>query len=179
VRIRITGPEGQEMPTNEQGEICVQTPALMSGFADGSDIAERMIDGWFRTGDIGRVDPQGFLWIEGRVSDMINRGGLKVFPEEVAEVIRLSPDVAECAVAGIPDDRLGEVPWAFVVLRPGAALEGGALDETALTAALTALCREHLAPYKVPAKFVTLDALPRNEVGKILLRELVRLGAEG
>ena len=173
VRIRITGPEGQEMPTNEQGEICVQTPALMSGFADGSDIAERMIDGWFRTGDIGRVDPEGFLWIEGRVSDMINRGGLKVFPEEVAEVIRLSPDVAECAVAGIPDDRLGEVPWAFVVTRPGAALDDGAL-----TAALIELCREHLAPYKVPAKFVTLDALPRNEVGKILLRELVRLGSE-
>ena len=173
VRIRITGPEGQEMPENEQGEICVQTPALMSGFADGSDIAERMIGGWFRTGDIGRVDPEGFLWIEGRVSDMINRGGLKVFPEEVAEVIRLSPDVAECAVAGIPDDRLGEVPWAFVVVRPGVAL-----DDT-LAAALTALCREHLAPYKVPAKFVALDALPRNEVGKILLRELVRLGSGG
>lgn len=169
VRIRITGPEGQEMPTNEQGEICVQTPALMSGFADGTDIAERMIDGWFRTGDIGRVDPEGFLWIEGRVSDMINRGGLKVFPEEVAEVIRLSPEVAECAVAGIPDDRLGEVPWAFVVTRDGAAL-----DEQALTA----LCREHLAPYKVPAQWVQLDALPRNEVGKILLRELVRFGTE-
>jgi len=99
-----------------------------------------MIDGWFRTGDIGRVDPEGFLWIEGRVSDMINRGGLKVFPEEVAEVIRLSPDVAECAVAGIPDDRVGEVPWAFVVPREGATLD---LD------ALTSLCREHLAPYKV------------------------------
>ncbi len=178
VRIRITGPEGQEMPTDEQGEICVQTPALMSGFADGSDISERMIDGWFRTGDIGRVDPEGFLWIEGRVSDMINRGGLKVFPEEVAEVIRLSPEVAECAVAGIPDDRLGEVPWAFVVTRPRPELDGGALDEADLTAALTELCREHLAPYKVPAKFVTLDALPRNEVGKILLRELVRLGSE-
>ena len=161
------------MPTDEQGEICVQTPALMSGFADGSDISERMIDGWFRTGDIGRVDPEGFLWIEGRVSDMINRGGLKVFPEEVAEVIRLSPDVAECAVAGIPDDRLGEVPWAFVVMRPGVER-----DEAELTAALTELCREHLAPYKVPARFVPLDALPRNEVGKILLRELVRLGSE-
>jgi acyl-CoA synthetase (AMP-forming)/AMP-acid ligase II len=169
VRIRITGPEGQEMPTNEQGEICVQTPALMSGFADGSDVSERMIDGWFRTGDIGRVDPEGFLWIEGRVSDMINRGGLKVFPEEVAEVIRLSPDVSECAVAGIPDDRLGEVPWAFVVLREGAALDDHALGE---------LCREHLAPYKVPVRFVQLDALPRNEVGKILLRELVRIGTE-
>src|SRR5205085_583152 len=79
----------------------------------GDDMDGRLVDGWFHTGDLGRVDDEGFLWIEGRVSDMINRGGLKVFPEEVAEVIRLSPDVAECAVAGMPDDRLGEVPWAF------------------------------------------------------------------
>ena len=82
---------------------------------------------------------------------MINRGGLKVFPEEVAEVIRLSPDVAECAVAGIPDDRLGEVPWAFVVPREGATVDADAL---------AALCREHLAPYKVPVRFEPLDALP-------------------
>ena len=87
--------------------------------ATGDDMDGRLVDGWFHTGDLGRVDDEGFLWIEGRVSDMINRGGLKVFPEEVAEVIRLSPDVAECAVAGIPDDRLGEVPWAFVVPRDG------------------------------------------------------------
>jgi acyl-CoA synthetase (AMP-forming)/AMP-acid ligase II len=99
---------------------------------------------------------------------MINRGGLKVFPEEVAEVIRLSPEVAECAVAGVPDDRLGEVPWAFVVPREGTALDAAALD---------ALCREHLAPYKVPVRFETLDALPRNEVGKVLLRELIALGS--
>ena len=103
------------------------------------------------------------MWIEGRVSDMINRGGLKVFPEEVAEVIRLSPGRPECAVAGIADDRLGEVPWAFVVAR------GDTIDVDALTQ----LCRDHLAPYKIPARFVVLDALPRNEVGKVLLRELV------
>ncbi len=167
VHLKIAAPDGTEVAGNEQGEILVQTPALLSGNAPGSNTAEfqdRLVNGWFRTGDIGRVDPEGFLWIEGRVSDMINRGGLKVFPEEVAEVIRLSPDVAECAVAGIPDDRLGEVPWAFVVPRDGATLD---LD------ALAALCREHLAPYKVPARFEILDALPRNEVGKVLLRELV------
>jgi acyl-CoA synthetase (AMP-forming)/AMP-acid ligase II len=128
----------------------------------------RLVDGWFHTGDLGRVDDEGFLWIEGRVSDMINRGGLKVFPEEVAEVIRLSPDVAECAVAGVPDDRLGEVPWAFVVPRDGATVDAEALD---------ALCREHLAPYKIPVRFEPLDALPRNEVGKVLLRELVSIAS--
>jgi long-chain acyl-CoA synthetase len=159
--------ENVELKISEIGEILVQTPTIVAGSASGQDFGDRLVDGWFRTGDLGRIDDEGFLWIEGRVSDMINRGGLKVFPEEVAEVIRLSPDVTECAVAGIPDDRLGEVPWAFVVLRAGAALDADALD---------ALCRAHLAPYKVPARFEAIDALPRNEVGKVLLRELVALG---
>jgi acyl-CoA synthetase (AMP-forming)/AMP-acid ligase II len=150
------------------GEILVRTPMIAERDAAGDDMDGRLIDGWFHTGDLGRLDDEGFLWIEGRVSDMINRGGPKVFPEEVAEVVRLSPDVAECAVAGIPDDRLGEVPWAFVVPREGATVDAGALE---------ALCREHLAPYKVPAHIETVDALPRNEVGKILLRELVARGS--
>jgi long-chain acyl-CoA synthetase len=146
------------------GEILVQTPTIVERAAAGDGMDGRLLDGWFHTGDLGRIDDEGFLWIEGRVSDMINRGGLKVFPEEVAEVVRLSPDVTECAVAGVPDDRLGEVPWAFVVLRDGAELDPDALTE---------LCRAHLAPYKVPARFQPVDALPRNEVGKVLLRELV------
>jgi long-chain acyl-CoA synthetase len=156
--------ENVELRIGDDGEILVQTPMIVERAATGDNFDGRLVDGWFRTGDLGRIDAAGFLWIEGRVSDMINRGGLKVFPEEVAEVIRLSPDVAECAVAGIPDDRLGEVPWAFVVARPGATVD---------TEALTGLCREHLAPYKVPVRFEPLDALPRNEVGKVLLRELV------
>lgn len=154
--------------SDDTSEILVRTPMIEARAADGDDMDGRLVDGWFHTGDLGRLDDEGFLWIEGRVSDMINRGGLKVFPEEVAEVIRLSPDVAECAVAGIPDDRLGEVPWAFVVPREGATVDAEVLD---------ALCREHLAPYKVPARFESLDALPRNEVGKVLLRELVERGA--
>lgn len=150
------------------GEILVRTPMIAERDAAGDSMDGRLVDGWFHTGDLGRLDDEGFLWIEGRVSDMINRGGLKVFPEEVAEVVRLSPDVAECAVAGIPDDRLGEVPWAFVVPREGANVDVDSLD---------ALCREHLAPYKVPVRFESLDALPRNEVGKVLVRELVALGS--
>jgi long-chain acyl-CoA synthetase len=152
--------------SEDLGEILVRTPMIAESAVAGDDMAGRLVDGWFHTGDLGRLDDQGFLWIEGRVSDMINRGGLKVFPEEVAEVIRLSPVVAECAVAGIPDERLGEVPWAFVVPRGGATVDAEALE---------ALCRDHLAPYKVPVRFETLDALPRNEVGKVLLRELVQV----
>jgi acyl-CoA synthetase (AMP-forming)/AMP-acid ligase II len=165
VTLRIVGPDGAELGTDEQGELFVRTPAVSAGYADGADLGDRLTpDGWFRTGDIARVDPQGFLWIEGRVSDMINRGGNKVFPGEVEEVVRLSPDVAECAVAGVPDDRLGEVPWAFVVLTPGASLD---------PQALTAVCRAELAPYKVPVRFVAVDALPRNEAGKVLARQLI------
>jgi acyl-CoA synthetase (AMP-forming)/AMP-acid ligase II len=146
-------------------ELQVRTPATSAGYADGNDLADRLTaDGWFRTGDVGRVDDDGFVWVEGRMSDMINRGGLKVFPSEVEEVIRLAAEVADVAVVGIPDDRLGEVPVAFVVLRATAAITDEDLNE---------LCRTHLAPYKVPVRYERLPALPRNEVGKVLTRSLV------
>lgn len=123
-------------------------------------------DDWQRTGDIGCVDDDGFVWIEGRVSDMINRGGNKVHPGEVEEVLRLAPGVADAAVVGLPDDRLGEVPVAFLVAAAGVS------DES-----LVQLCREHLAPYKLPVRFERVAELPRNENGKVLKHEL-RAGAE-
>jgi long-chain acyl-CoA synthetase len=101
------------------------------------------------------------MWIEGRSGDLINRGGNKVFPDEVEEVLRLSPLVAEAAVVGAPDDRLGEVPVAFIVAT------GDVADEE-----LVALCRDHLTPYKIPIDFVRIDALPKNEIGKVLRRQL-------
>jgi long-chain acyl-CoA synthetase len=111
-------------------------------------------DGWFRTGDLARIDDDGFVWIEGRVSEMINRGGLKVYPGEVEEVLRAVPGVVDAAVVGAPDERLGEVPVAFIV---------GPVDER-----LEARCRAELAPYKVPVRFVPVDQLPRTEVGKVI-----------
>jgi acyl-CoA synthetase (AMP-forming)/AMP-acid ligase II len=120
------------------------------------------IDDWQRTGDVARIDDDGFVWIEGRVSDMVNRGGLKVHPGEVEEVLRLSPAVADAAVVGAPDDRLGEVPVAFVVQAAPVS------DQD-----LGSLCRQHLAPYKVPVRFERIAALPRNAVGKVLRKELV------
>jgi len=118
-------------------------------------------DDWQPTGDIARIDDDGFVWIEGRVSDMINRGGLKVHPAEVEEVLRLSPAVADVAVVGLPDDRLGEVPVAFIIERTSTT------DDD-----LEALCRTHLAPYKVPVRFERIGELPRNDIGKVLKREL-------
>jgi long-chain acyl-CoA synthetase len=165
--------EGVRIRADDSGELCVRTPALESNDEMKAELADRMTpDGWFRTGDIGRVDDEGFVWIEGRVSDMINRGGLKVFPAEVAEVLRLAHEVEDAAVVGVPDDRLGEVPVAFVVR----AADGGPLD----VVSLDALCRQHLAPYKVPVRFHEIDDLPRNEIGKVLTRELVdRAAREG
>jgi len=174
VTIRVVDAEGRDVPDHEPGELWVRTPALSAGYAGAEGpgaaagppaaLADRMsADGWFRTGDVGRVDPDGFVWIEGRVSDMVNRGGLKVFPAEVAEVLMLVPAVADAAVVGVPDDRLGEVPWAYVVPAPGATVD---------LAALESLCRDHLAPYKVPAGFSVIAELPRNEIGKLQLNVL-------
>lgn len=173
VELRLVGEDGLPLDnggngTDESGELWVRTPAMSGGYADGGDLSDRLSDdGFFRTGDLARVDPDGFVWIDGRVSYMINRGGLKVFPGDVEEVLRLSPDVVDAAVVGVPDDRLGEVPWAFIVVR-GASPP---VDE------LVALCRDHLAPYKVPVRFEMIDELPRNEVGKVLKHHLVALAA--
>jgi acyl-coenzyme A synthetase/AMP-(fatty) acid ligase len=141
---------GVEMQADgENGELLVRIPGRF--------------DEWQHTGDVGRIDDDGFVWVEGRLSDMINRGGLKVHPAEVEEVLRLSPSVADAAVVGVPDDRLGEVPVAFVVAPTDLDCD-----------ALGALCRTHLAPYKVPVRFERVDALPRNDAGKVLKRELLR-----
>ena len=151
----------------QSGELWVRT-AYTASLDPKGRLGDRLTpDGFFRTGDVARLDSDGFLWIEGRVSDMINRGGLKVFPAEVEEVLRLSDAVADAAVVGVPDDRLGEVPHAFVV--PAAHPASPAVD----AAGLEALCRQHLAPYKVPVAFDPIDALPRSEVGKVLNRVLV------
>jgi long-chain acyl-CoA synthetase len=156
-----------ELRTNPNtGELEVRTPSMPTTYADGSDLSDRLSsDGWFRTGDIAHIDEDGFLWIDGRVSDMINRGGLKVFPAEVEEVLRLVPGVADVAVVGMDDDRRGAVPWAFIV--PG--------DRTPSSIELEERCREHLAPYKIPVRFELVDRLPRNEVGKVLVRELSKV----
>jgi acyl-CoA synthetase (AMP-forming)/AMP-acid ligase II len=131
------------------------------------DLGDRLTpDGWLRTGDLARIDDDGFVWIDGRVSAMVNRGGLKVFPDEVEEHLRAYPGVVDAAVAGVPDDRLGEVPWAFLVLAPEVRVDAGELREW---------CRARIAAYKVPEGVTVVDALPRNEIGKLLRQELVPL----
>ncbi len=114
VAIKLVG----EKPdwSGEVGELYVRPPRMAAGYAAGGSLDDRTDDdGFVATGDLARIDPDGFVWIEGRVGDLINRGGNKVFPEEVEEVLKLGPGVRDAAVVGIPDERLGEVPVAFVV----------------------------------------------------------------
>src|SRR5262249_4825360 len=124
VDVKIAGDDGSEV-----GRILVRAPSI----ANGTDLTERIDgDGYLDTGDIGRVDADGFVWIEGRASDLINRGGNKVYPDQVEEVLRLVPGVADVAVVGAADARLGEVPVAFVV-------ESDPITDEDLQA----VCREH------------------------------------
>jgi len=148
--------KGVGIRVDDDGHLLVRPPNAAVGIDERRDA-----DGFIDTGDLARIDDDGFVWIEGRAGDLINRGGNKVYPEAVEEVLRLHPSVREASVVGVPDDRLGEVPVAFLVGEP--------VDAEVLVAH----CREHLVPYKVPADFRWIDALPRSEVGKVLRRQLV------
>ena len=164
VDLKFVEADGSPVRATELGRLLVRPPNRAAGYAGGGDLDDRVdAEGYVDTGDLARIDAEGFVWIEGRAGDVINRGGNKVFPGEVEEVLRLSPDVSDAPVVGVADDRLGEVPVAFVTGGPV-----GADD-------LEALCRAHLAPYKVPVAFHHVAALPRNEAGKVLRRELAAL----
>jgi long-chain acyl-CoA synthetase len=162
-QLRVRGDDGQIADTDGVGELEIRSSAALP--PDDAAMEGRVTpDGWLKTGDLARIDADGFVWIEGRVSAMINRGGLKVFPDEVEERIRELDGVTDVAVVGVPDERLGEVPWAFVVGRTD-------LDT------VQAWCRSALAPYKVPVGCTRVGALPRNEMGKVLRQDLVPLVA--
>ncbi|KUI04767.1 class I adenylate-forming enzyme family protein [Mycobacterium sp. IS-3022] len=146
-------------------EVMVRTPTTAARKIDPAFLDRLTDDGWFHTGDLGWFDEDGFLWLDGRVSDMINRGGLKVFPGTVEDVLLAADGVREAAVVGVPDERLGEVPWAFVACADDAPSE----DD------LITWCRERLTPYRVPVRVVFVERLPRNDVGKVVKRELAAL----
>jgi acyl-CoA synthetase (AMP-forming)/AMP-acid ligase II len=162
MKLRVRDESGCELGTDQLGELEIRP---VSGLATGSIALEGRVtdDGWLRTGDLATIDAEGFVWIEGRISAMINRGGLKVFPDEVEEVLRAHPAVAEAGVFAVPDDRLGEVPAAYVV----------AAEPDVDVADLVEWCRARLAPYKVPVGVAVIDSLPRNEIGKLLRGPLI------
>jgi acyl-CoA synthetase (AMP-forming)/AMP-acid ligase II len=149
----------------EAGEILLRGPNMMLGYLDDPEATAQAIDadGWLHTGDVGRLDAAGYLTITDRLKDMYICGGFNVYPAEVEQVLARLDGVAESAVVGVPDGRLGEVGKAFIVPSPGRPL-----DE----AVVLDFCRERLANYKVPRRVEFRDALPRNPAGKVLKRQL-------
>ncbi|GGU02339.1 class I adenylate-forming enzyme family protein [Streptomyces violascens] len=162
--VRIVDLEGNEVPFGEQGEILVRGPQVVPGYWRRPDAtAEAFPDGELRTGDIGFMDRDGWLYVVDRMKDMINASGFKVWPREVEDVLYTHPAVREAAVVGIPDAYRGESVKAYVSLRPGAEAD---------PAELAAYCKERLAAYKYPREVEILAELPKTTSGKILRREL-------
>jgi long-chain acyl-CoA synthetase len=164
VELKLTDETGTTV-AGDSGELWIRTPAVMDGYLDNpAETAAVLVDGWFRTGDIARIDGEGYVTIVGRVRERIKRGGYSIFPAEVETVLLAHPAVAEAAVVAMPDPTLGEEVAAFVALRPGAAADA----ET-----LIAWCRDRLAAFKYPRRVTLIDALPRSATGKVLKAKLV------
>ncbi|GJQ29328.1 MAG: long-chain-fatty-acid--CoA ligase [Phycisphaerae bacterium] len=166
---RIIDPAtGAPLPPHHDGEVQMRGPNIMQGYFHLPDETAAVFtpDGFLKTGDMGRLDDDGHLFITGRIKEMLIVGGENVFPREIEEVLNKHESIAASGVVGLADPLRGELPVAFVELR-----EGASFDE----AALKRWCRQHLAGYKVPDQIRVLDQLPRNPTGKIMRRELKKL----
>jgi long-chain acyl-CoA synthetase len=165
VEMQVWDDDGNELPQGEVGEIVIRGHNIMKGYWERPDATEAAIDadGWFRTGDMAKVDEDGYFFIVDRKKDLIIRGGYNVYPREVEEVLYEHPAVQEAAVVGIPDDSLGEEVAAAVVLKQG---------ESADAAEIKAYVKEQVAAYKYPRRIWFVDELPKGPTGKILKREI-------
>jgi len=164
VEMRLVDDEGNTVPDGEIGEIAIRGHNVMKGYWGKPEAtAEAIRDGWFRTGDMARVDADGYYYIVDRKKDLIIRGGYNVYPREIEEVLHEHPAVAEVAVIGIPHPSLGEEVGAAVALKPGAAATP---DE------LRAFAKDRVAAYKYPRQVWLVDALPKGPTGKIMRREV-------
>ncbi len=165
VEARVVDENGGDVAPEQVGEVWVRGPNLFSGYWERPDAdAEAFTpDGWFRTGDLARIDAEGFLYIVDRRKDMLISGGENVYPAEVEDVLYRHPAVAEVAVIGVSHERWGEVPKAIVVLKPG---------RTTTAEELIGFCEGRLGHYKIPKAVAFTEALPRNAAGKVLKRVL-------
>jgi long-chain acyl-CoA synthetase len=162
---RIVGPDGSVLGPNQDGEVRMKGPNIMQGYLNLPDETAGVFDeqGYFKTGDMGRLDEEGFLSITGRIKEMLIIAGENVFPREIEEVLNLHESVKDSAVIGMQDGMRGEVALAFVELK-----EGASFDEQALKS----FCRERIAGFKVPREIRVLREMPRNPTGKIMRRKL-------
>ncbi len=155
-----------DLPAGEEGELVIRAPNLMNGYWQmPTETANALRDGWLFSGDIARMDEDGFFYIVDRKKEMIKPSGFQVWPREIEEVLTQHPKILEAGVAGIPDEKRGETVKAWVVLHEG---------ETATVEEIREFCREQLAPFKVPTQVEFRDELPKTTVGKVLRRELQR-----
>jgi long-chain acyl-CoA synthetase len=164
VEVKIVDSDGKEMPVEKEGEIIIRGPNIMKGYFNRADeTAKVMLGDWLRSGDVGRLDDKGYLYIVDRIKDMIISGGLNIYPTEVEEVIYTHEAVEECGVAGVSHSEYGEAVTAFVRLKKG----HEASEDT-----LIQFCKKKMASYKAPKKVVFVDDFPRTAQGKILKRKL-------
>jgi acyl-CoA synthetase (AMP-forming)/AMP-acid ligase II len=162
--VRVVDYDGRDVPANQIGEIVLKGPKVFKGYWKNPEATESALkNGWFHTGDLGTLDEEGYLYIVDRKKDMIISGGENIASPEVERVIYEHEGVLEAAVVGIPHPKWLEVPKAYVVLKPGAAVSAEELMEH---------CKRKLAKFKVPKEIEFLDQLPRNPSGKVLKREL-------
>ncbi len=164
IAVRIESPEGVVLPAGEVGELVTRGPNVMLGYFNQPEAtADSIRDGWLHTGDLARMDEDGFIYIVDRLKDIIIVGGLNVYPREVEEVLYQYPGIQEAAVIGVPDKLRGEVVCAYIALK-----EGAVYDRKALMRYL----QENLANFKLPKEIILMDSLPKTATGKIMKREL-------
>ena len=170
MEIAILDPAGNQLAPLETGEICARGPAVFAGYYNNPDAnAKCFQDGWFRTGDLGHLDDEGFLFITGRASDMYISGGSNVYPREVEEALLLHPAIAEACVLGLPDDQWGEIGVAVLVIAPGAKISLGEV---------LGHLEGRIAKYKLPRRVVVWNELPKSGYGKVVKREVAALLAQ-
>ncbi len=167
VEVQIRHTSGQKLETGKEGEICVRGPNVMNGYLNNPEATKETFweGGWLRTGDIGYIDANGFVYIVDRLKELIITGGENVFPREVEEALYTIPEVSECSAVGLPDKEWGERVAAFIKLKPGQKI---AADK------IKAYLKTKMAPFKVPKEYIFMDDLPKSPNGKILKREIKR-----
>ncbi len=166
-QVKIFDENMQELSIGAIGEICVKGDCVMKGYYNRpDDTKEVIVNGWFRTGDIGRMDEDGYIYIVDRKKDLIIHKGMNIYPREIEEVIYTNQNVNACAVVGVKDNDVGEIPIAYIELKE---------DMTTTEAEVKEYLKPHLATFKMPRRVYFIEKLPRNATGKILKRELREL----